>query len=152
MNKGLINLTTAMGEISIQKTVGEIIACNDFTAEYGLTLSEKDAAELAALQAKALKSADRIEFGGGILPKLIRAFCGSPYIDGRNYAETLSELQEAFYFFKSESLDRLSDDELIEIMVAVFDGVAGGSVEYLTGTSLEILSRYAKLGFGRATV
>ena len=88
-----------------------------------------------------------VEFGGGILPKLIRAFCDFPYIDQETYAATLTELQEAFYYFKGEAQERFTDDELIEFMAAVFNGRAQGSSEYLICTSLEALCRYARGGF-----
>lgn len=112
-----------------------------------MTLSEPEITELVACRAEALRASGRIEFGGGILPKLIRAFCDSPYLEQENYAATLAELQEAFYYFKTESMDRFSDDELIEFMVAVFHGRGQGSAEYLSGTSLEELARYARSGF-----
>lgn len=41
----------------------------------------------------------------------------------------------------SDMLDLYTDDELIEIMVSVFNGRAQGSVEYLAGTSLDTLCR-----------
>ena len=81
------------------------------------------------------------------MPKLIQAFCDSPYIDQENYANTLAELQETFYYFKTEAMDRFSDDELIDYMVKVFNGRAQGSAEYLSGTSLEALARYARTEF-----
>ena len=40
----------------------------------------------------------------------------------------------------------LSDDELIELMVSVFNGRAQGSVDFLLGTSLDAMCRYAKRG------
>lgn len=76
-----------------------------------------------------MKKTGRIEFAGGILPKLIYAFCDSPYIQQENYESTLAELQEAFYYFKSESLEQFTDDELIEFMVKVFNGRAQGCGE-----------------------
>ena len=78
------------------------------------------------------------------MPKLIYAFCDSPYIDRDNWESTLAELQEAFYYFKSDSQDKYTDDELIEFMVKVFNGRAQGSAEYLIGTSLDSLCRYAR--------
>lgn len=38
---------------------------------------------------------------------------------------TLGDLQDAFYYFKNESGDRFSDDDLIEFMEKVFNGQAG---------------------------
>lgn len=130
----------------IQQGMQEIRACNEFSGRYGLMLNEGEIRELAECRQKALKDTDRIEFGGGILPKLIRAFCDSPYLDRENYASTLVELQEAFYYFKSEAQEAFSDDELIEFMVTVFNERAQGSVDYLTTVSLEELCRDAREG------
>ena len=41
----------------------------------------------------------------------------------------------------SDEVKVLSDDELIEYMVKVFNGRAQGSAEYLSGTSLEALAK-----------
>lgn len=121
--------------------------CNEVSGRYGLTLSETEIRELAACRAQALKDTGRVEFGEGILPKLIDAFCDSPFLEPAEYAATLADLQDAFYYFKNESMDRFSDDELIELMVKVFNGRAQGSAEYLAGTSLEELCRYARDGW-----
>ena len=125
----------------------EIRRCNDLNQIYGLTLTESDITELVELRGNTLRSTGRVEFGGGVLPKLIRAFCKSPYVDPYNYATTLADLQEAFYYFKNESEDRFSDDELIEFMANIFNGQAHGSTEVLTTISLEELCRWARNGF-----
>lgn len=134
-------------ELSLVNAKQEIRACNEFTERFGLTLNEKEIDELVQCRLDALKNSGRIEFGGGILPKLIFAFCDSPYIDQSNYEEILADLQEAFYYYKSDALDALTDDELIEFMVSVFNGRAQGSTEYLLGTSLNALCRYARNGY-----
>lgn len=125
----------------------EIRCCDELNKFYGLTLTEGDITELVELRGQALKNTGRVEFGGGILPKLIRAFCKSSYVDAGNYAATLGELQDAFYYFKNESGDRFSDDELIEFMEKVFNGAAHGSTEVLATISLEELCRWARNGF-----
>lgn len=132
-----------MLELQRQASLQEIRDCNNFSNQFGLALKEAEIQELAECRKKALKDTGRVEFGGGILPKLIYAFCDSPYLDQTNYAETLAELQEAFYYFKGEARERFLDDELIDFMVTVFDGRAQGSAEYLIGTSLASLCRYA---------
>ena len=138
-----------MSLLSLQLSAAkeEIRRCNDLNQIYGLTLTESDITELVELRGNALRSTGRVEFGGGILPKLIRAFCKSPYVDPYNYATTLAELQDAFYYFKNESEDRFSDDELIEFMANIFNGQAHGSAEVLTSISLEELCRWARNGF-----
>ena len=117
----------------------ELRGCNAYSGRFGLTLRENEIAELVESRAEALRAAGRIEFGGGILPKLIRAICDSPFIMQEDYAAVLSELQEAFYRFKNETMDRLTDDELIALMVKAFNGCAQGSAEYLAEMSLEAL-------------
>lgn len=57
----------------------------------------------------------------------------------QNYKDTLMEIQESFYFFKSEAMDQISDDELIEFMKKHFHRKCQGSIEYLSGTNLEKL-------------
>ena len=138
-----------MSLLSLQLSAAkeEIRRCNDLNQIYGLTLTESDITELVELRGNALRSTGRVEFGGGVLPKLIRAFCKSPYVDPYNYATTLAELQDAFYYFKNESEDRFSDDELIEFMANIFNGQAHGSAEVLTSISLEELCRWARNGF-----
>lgn len=126
-----------------QAALEELRACNERSSRFGLVLNEEEIRELVESRKKALTDTGRIEFGGGILPKLVDAFCDSPYMDPRSYASVLTELQEAFYYFKGEAQERFSDDDLVEFMVKVFNGRAQGSAEYLIGSSLEELCRYA---------
>lgn len=137
----------ALTTVQQQSSLEEIKACNEYSSQFGLTLGEADIQELAECRRRTLKDTGRVEFGGGILPKLIRAFCDSPYLDAETYAAALADLQEAFYYFKGEAEERFSDDELIEYMVKMFNGRAQGSAEYLIGTSLEALCRYADSPF-----
>jgi len=125
----------------------ELRDSNEFSIKYGLMLSENQIQNLVQRRLETLRDTGRIEFGEGVLKKLIYAFCDSPYIHQLNYEETLLELQDAFYYFKNETDDRLSDDELIEYMKETFEGKAQGSIEYLTGTSMEELRRNARHGF-----
>lgn len=141
-----------MSELLIMQTQisaakDEIRCCEELNKIYGLTLTEADITELVELRGQALRSTGRVEFGGGILPKLIRTFCKSPYVDAENYAATLGDLQDAFYYFKNECEDRFSDDELMEFMEKVFNGQARGSTELLTNISLEQLCRWARSDF-----
>ena len=119
---------------------------NDYTARYGLSLSEEEAALLLRERKDTLKEQERVEFGEGILPKLIFAFCDSPYIYQDNYVETLGRLQEIFYFYKNESLDEITDDELINFMKAGFDGSCQGSLDHLEDTRLAALARRTRFG------
>ena len=46
-----------------------------------------------------------------------------------NYADTLMRLQDIFYLYKNESLDELTDDELLEYMKEKFDGICAGDLD-----------------------
>lgn len=130
-----------------KQAVAEIEKCNDFTAQFGLTLSHFDAVELVETRAFALRSNGRIEFGGGAIDKIIREFCDSPYISMHNYAETLHELTEMFYYYKNETIDLMSDDDLIKFMKNSFDGKCQGSLELLSGRELANMARNLRYGY-----
>ena len=137
----------ALIPMQLEAAKDELRSCEDVNRRYGLVLTEADITELVELRNQALRSTGRVEFGGGILPKLIRTFCNSPYVDNQNYAAVLADLQDAFYYFKNESGDLFSDDDLIEFMASVFNGRAEGSTELLCSISLEDLCRWARNGF-----
>lgn len=143
----MLDIIQKQNVLAVEEAKNEIRSCNSFTERFGLSLSEQEIGELVRGRSEALKNTGLIEFGGGILPKLIYAFCDSPHIEQENYEAILSQLQEAFYYYKSEAQDAFSDDELIEFMVSVFNGRAQGSTEYLIETSLDALYRYARSGF-----
>lgn len=132
----------------IQKqAVDEIEKCNDFTARFGLTLSRQDAVELVEMRNTSLKRYGRIEFGGGVINKLIKEFCDSPYISMNNYVETLLELIEIFYFYKNETLDLISDDELIKFIKNSFNGKCQGSLELLSERELDKMAHNLRYGY-----
>ena len=123
-----------------------LLALNEKTAEYGLSLTAAQAASLAETQSAELKKAARIELGAGMAEKLVLAFCASPYLHAAYYEQTLHELFECFYAFKNETSDVLSDKTLLIFMRNAFDHVCGGSTEQLVGTVLPDLARHLNLG------
>jgi len=127
--------------------IARVKAANDYTKKFGLALTDEETALLIRERKDALKEQERVEFGEGILPKLIFAFCDSPYIYQDNYVPALEALQEIFYEYKNETLDALADDELIEFMKEHFDGDCQGSIEYLEETCLEQLARKIRYGY-----
>ena len=120
-----------------------LLALNEKTAEYGLSLTEAQAASLAETQSAELKKAGRIELGAGMAEKLVLAFCDSPYLNAANYEQTLHELFECFYAFKNETSDVLSDKTLLIFMRNAFDHVCGGSTEQFGGTLRSYLTEHA---------
>lgn len=115
--------------------------CNEITARFGLVLSDEQVENIVQRRFEALKFTGRIEFGEGIMKKLIVEFCDSPYIWQENYDSTIIELQDIFYSYKNESLDAIADDDLIQLMKHSFDNECQGSLEYLRETTLEEMCR-----------
>jgi len=124
----------------------KVLDCTQYTEKFGLRLSQEDASLLLEGRKNNLKEQERIEFGESILPKLIFTFCDSPYIHQDNYVETIGALQEIFYLYKNESLDELTDDELLAYMKEHFDGDCQGSLEFLEETCLEEFCREIRGG------
>ena len=108
-----------------QLAVRDILATNDQSAQYAMTLSERDAADLLE------NATGRVEIGGGSVRRLIDRLVDSPYLWQGNYAQTLNELLAVFYAIKNEAQDSLGDDDLLALMKELFDGPCGGSTEYL---------------------
>ncbi len=136
--------------IVIQKQkeeLNKVMLCNSSTEKFGVRLTEQDALQLLKSRISNLREQERVEFGEGILPKLIVTFCDSPYIYQDNYVPTLEALQEIFYEYKNDTLDVLTDDELMEFMKEHFDGDCQGSIEYLEETCLEKLARKIRYGY-----
>ena len=117
-----------------QIEIANIKKCNEYTNKYGLILSDNQISNLLEKRKETLKETGRIEFREGIIDKLIKEFCDSPYINQENFVHTIYELIEIFYEYKNETMDLIPDDELIKFMKKSFDGIAQGDLEYLSGT------------------
>ncbi|MDD3412870.1 MAG: DUF6323 family protein [Lachnospiraceae bacterium] len=126
-----------------------VLETNQYTQKFGLQLSKEEALMITEARKSSLVEQERIEFGEGIIHKLIFEFCDSPYIYQDNYVETIITLQDIFYLYKNESLDELTDDELISYMKREFEGVCEGSLEHLEDTSLEKFAREIREGTHR---
>ncbi|MPM57342.1 hypothetical protein SDC9_104164 [bioreactor metagenome] len=134
-----------------QMMTKEIMKTNEKSKEYNMVLSEKDAVDLIDTRNYALKSLGRVEIGTGVISRIIDAFCDSSYLWQANYAPVLHELIETFYYIKNETLDLLSDDELIKLMKDCFENRCRGSVELLQGRELEMLARDIRFGIKPGT-
>ena len=145
MQNKLMNISSS--SIVMKLAMEDTLRCNDYTQKFGLVLSEEQAMNLVTTRAKSLEANGRIEFGGGVVEKLIWAFCDSPYISQDNYAETIHELIECFYYFKNDTLDICSDDEMIAFMAEAFNGECQGSGELLRDRDMERMA--ANLRYGR---
>lgn len=95
-----------------EQAAEEILHSNRHSLPFGLQLTKQQALELAETRSRALHACGRVEFGAGMIGKLAEAFCSSPYLSRETYAETLNELVELFYLYKSETGERVTDDGL----------------------------------------
>jgi len=132
--------------IITKQAILEIQQINERTLEYGLKLSEKDIKVIFETRSEALVSNGRVEFGGGIITKIISSFCDSPYIMQNNYVETIDDLIETFYYYKNETMEEISDDELIEFMKEYFDNRCQGDLELLRYKYLDKIAHNIKYG------
>ena len=121
-----------------EQYTAELISLNEHTAEYGLILSKADAAELIDTRAKALRENGRIETGLGALSMIIKVFSVSEYINQQNFAQTVHELLELFYYLKTESRDRIGDRELIEILFDKFENECHGSLDLMPADEIPL--------------
>ncbi len=137
--------------MSKQMQVTKVLETNQYTQKFGLVLSEEDAKLLAEGRVDALKKEQRVEFGQGILPKIVHAFCDSPYMMQEHYRDDLMRLQDIFYLYKNEMMDLITDDELLEFMREQFDEVCYGDFDYLEGTCLDIFAQAIRAGYSGHT-
>ena len=133
--------------LSDTNQLATVMETNQYTEQFGLTLSEQDAQLILDNRKAALRTQQRIEFGEGIVPKIIREFCDSPYIDQNTYVETIMRLQEIFYLYKNEMNDEITDDELLHLMRKQYDELCFGDLEYLESTCLAAFAQAVRAGY-----
>lgn len=132
--------------LALQPVSREILALNEVSSKYGLVLSEEEARELSDTRNRALTENDRIEAGVGAVEKIIRTFCRSHYITDENYTYVLNEVTYLFYYIKTETDDKINDDELIDELFRRFELDCRGSVDTLEGREVERIIRKVNSG------
>lgn len=141
---GFIDIHTAVGSISTQITLDELLKTNEESAQYGLLLSSSDALELIDGRNLTIRNYGRVELGIDVVKNIISEFCSSPYIAAPDYAATLNELIDIFYYMKNETADRVGDSELIAIMRDYFNNSCRGSTELLKNRELAMIASLLK--------
>lgn len=99
---------------SIQKN--DLLQINSKSKEYGLILTDKDVEEIIQSRNSTLKNYGRIELNIDVTKKIIENLYLSQYTDKDDYVELINDLQEIFYYLKNETLDEISDIEILEII------------------------------------
>lgn len=131
-------------QMQLRAAAQELESCNQVIQRHGITLSPQDIQALVVGRLDALQESERVEFGGGVAKDVVLAFSGSAYVSQSTFVLTVLELQELFYQFKNESLEQITDDELIETMRSLYDNVAHGDLERLSEALLDGLSRHVR--------
>lgn len=108
-----------------------VLETNEEARKHGLELSVQDAKEITGARNEILLGLGRVEFGSDALSKLISAFCTSSYISRDDYASTIVDLLEVFYWLKNASEESISDGRLIQAMQYLFEETCAGSIELL---------------------
>ena len=130
-----------------QNQLAKVLETNQRAERYGLTLSEEEAGLILEERGRALKEQKRVEFGEGILPKIIDEFCDSAYLDQEHYVETLVRLQDIFYLYKNEMMDEITDDELLHFMKEQYEEICFGDLDYLESTCLSNFAQAIRAGY-----
>lgn len=140
MNQNWVDLIQNSNQLS------KVVETNQDTERFGLTLTEQDAQLILDERKHVLSEQKRVEFGESIVPKIIREFCDSDFIDQNNYVSTIIRLQEIFYLYKNEMQDKITDDELLHLMKEQFEISCFGDLDYLESTCLAEVAEAIRAG------
>ncbi len=127
--------------ISVLQEKNAVLETNIKAADCGLQLTEKEAEMLVITGKDAITEQDRVEFGKSATVKIIEKFMHSTFITQADYADTIAALIDVFYEVKEESMDLLTDEEVIEEMYDCFENESGGVIEVLQNRDMEYLSK-----------
>jgi hypothetical protein len=108
---------------TIQKN--EILQMNSESEQYGLSLSQDDVEEIIKSRNHTLQSYGRIDLNINVTKQLIENLYISQYADKDDYVELINDLQDIFYYLKNETLDEISDIEILEIIDEFYNGCSG---------------------------
>ena len=141
-----MNALITLENFALQPVDDKILALNEVSREYGLVLTAEDAKELSEIRERSLKDNERLEIGLGAMDGIIRRFSRSSFINQENYAYVIAEVTDLFYYIKTETDDRISDNELLDELYLRFEQRCRGSVDLLLGREGEILIRKINAG------
>ena len=141
-----MNALITLENFALQPVDDKILALNEVSREYGLMLTPEDAKELSEIRERSLKDNERLEIGLGAMEGIIRRFSKSSFINQENYAYVIAEVTDLFYYIKTETDDRISDNELLDELYLRFEQRCRGSVDLLLGREGEILIRKINAG------
>ena len=136
-----MNALITLENFALQPVDDKILALNTVSQEHGLMLTPEDARELSEIRERSLRDNERLEIGLGAMEGIIRRFSRSSFINQENYAYVVAEVTDLFYYIKTETDDKVSDNELLDELYLRFEQRCRGSVDLLLSREGEILIR-----------
>ncbi len=141
-----MNALISLESFALQPMDDKILALNTVSQAYGLTLTPEEAKDLSEVRARSLKDNERLEIGLGAMEGVIRRFSRSSFVDKQNYAWVIAEVTDLFYYIKTETDDKVSDNDLLDELFLRFEQRCRGSVDLLISREGELMIRKINAG------
>ncbi|MCC3671213.1 DUF6323 family protein [Terrisporobacter mayombei] len=123
MTKNII--LSSLQDKSMNIVKNEILKINEESSVYGLILTSENVEEIIKSRGYSLKTYDRIDLNMDATKKIINKIYISQYTDKDDYVEIINDLQDIFYYLKNETLDKISDNEIIDIIGEFYEETSG---------------------------
>ena len=107
----------------------------------GMSITAEEARMLAASRTELLTEAERVEFGTPAIVEIAAAVATSSHLSQSNVAETLFELQGAFYAIRDELPADVPDAEIVEALRGCLD--TWGDTATITSMPAEEVMRFS---------
>ncbi|MBP1042691.1 hypothetical protein I6N95_16870 [Vagococcus sp. BWB3-3] len=105
-------------------------------------LTTQDSQELLIIRHEQLVATHRLELSTLPLESLTEHLSFSPHLTHHHFLSLIGECLEIFYWIRNESPKTITDDDLIDLMIEVFNNRTEGSLEG-TRNYLESWVRFA---------
>ena len=125
MTKNII--LSSLQDKSMNIVKNEILKINEESSVYGLILTSENVEEIIKSRGYSLKTYGRIDLNMDATKKIINKIYISQYTDKDDYVEIINDLQDIFYYLKNETLDKISDNEIIDIIGEFYEETSGRS-------------------------
>ncbi|NMS90340.1 hypothetical protein HGQ85_10380 [Clostridioides difficile] len=119
----------------------ELLDTNKESKEYGLVLSEVDVKDIITSRNYTLKGYGRIELDIKVTKQLIENIYKSQFTNMDDYLEAINDMQEIFYYLKNETNDKISDDEIIEMLDELYEKFSG-NLDNVRGEADEFAKKF----------
>ncbi len=115
------------------------VALNCHLAPAGISITAREAAELAVSRELCLRDNERIELGTPAVVVIAQEIALSPNLENSDVADVLAHLQEAFYRTRDELSVEVPDSEIIEAICHCFNEL-GSAFDVATLPTEELMA------------